>query len=545
VSQASGENNSYTLPLAVSAAVSFCVVLSFLHFGIPSGHDFEFHFNSWIEVVNHWKEGVLYPHWAALAHYAYGEARFIFYPPISWIFGALLGLILPWKLVSAAYLWIALTLSGASMFALARRWFDRSDAILAAAVYAVNPYHLVIVFWRSDMAELLAASYLPLLLLYLLRAEEEGSRVTVPLALLLAAGWLTNVPTAIMMHYSIAVLALTLAVSKRLYGLLASVAVAILLGAALASVYLLPVFHQLHWINIGQVLAPGVQPEDSFLFTTTSDADHNRFNLLISIVAIWEIAILVASFFISRRMRNRTSWRLVLAWSMLCILLMFRFSLSMWSHLPELRYVQFPWRWLLCMNVCFGLITVMALRHAWLRVIVFGCVLASVLLVWRNVQTPWWDDGGDIQEMLDNQQDGVGNEGADEYVPADVDPYDADQNAPRVRFEGPGHADVQVIKWDAEFRSLRVKSSVPGALLLRLFNYPLWRADIDGRPAKTSTSSIAGQIVVAIPAGQSAIQIKFVEGWDRWAGAGISFAALLLCLLLRRRAPSGNLHPHN
>src|SRR3954469_6819407 len=108
-------------PLALMAAVALCVVLPFLKLGIPSGHDFEFHVNSWIEVVDHWKEGVIYPHWAALAHYGYGEARFIFYPPISWTLGAFLGLILPWKVVPTAYIFLVLTFSGCSMFVLARR----------------------------------------------------------------------------------------------------------------------------------------------------------------------------------------------------------------------------------------------------------------------------------------------------------------------------------------------------------------------------------------------------------------------------------------
>ena len=180
------------------------MVLPFSYLGIPSGHDFEFHLNSWIEVVDHWKQGVLYPHWAAWAHYGYGEARFIFYPPFSWMLGAALGLILPWKIVPAAFIWIALTLSGISMFVLARRWLSRADAILAAAAYVANPYHVVIVYWRSALAELLAAAYLPLILLFVLRSDEDGAAVIAPLSLIMAAGWLTNIPSAVMMNYSLA-----------------------------------------------------------------------------------------------------------------------------------------------------------------------------------------------------------------------------------------------------------------------------------------------------------------------------------------------------
>ena len=76
------------------------------------------------------------------------------------------------------------------------------DATFAAVLYAVNPYHLVIVYWRSAFAELLASSLLPLLILLLLRTEEKGRRVTIFLAFLLAASWLINAPAAVMVHYS-------------------------------------------------------------------------------------------------------------------------------------------------------------------------------------------------------------------------------------------------------------------------------------------------------------------------------------------------------
>src|SRR5439155_1499752 len=138
------QDSRWGLPAGTIAIVAFCVVFPFAKLGIPSGHDFEFHFNSWIEVLAQWKQGVLYPHWAAMAHYGYGEARFIFYPPLSWTLGAALGALLPWKFVPAAYTWIVLTLSGCAMWLLARRWLPRADAIFVGAVYAANPYHLVI-----------------------------------------------------------------------------------------------------------------------------------------------------------------------------------------------------------------------------------------------------------------------------------------------------------------------------------------------------------------------------------------------------------------
>jgi hypothetical protein len=513
------------------SAVALCVVLPFLKLGIPSGHDFEFHMNSWLEVVDHWKQGTVYPHWAALAHYGYGEARFVFYPPISWTLGGLLGAILPWKFVPGAYTWIVLTAAGYSMFVLARKWLSRRDAIFAAALYAANPYNLVIVYWRSAQAELIAAIYLPLLVLLILRTDEDARRLVAPLTLLIAAGWLTNLPSAVMMNYSLGVLAVMMALRRRSLAILAYVGLAAVLGAMLAGFYLLPAYYQQSWVNIGQVLAPGVRPADNFLFTKTEDLDHNRFNLLVSIVAVSQLAAIAVAVLLSRSFRRHKLWPVLLVWSVLCAVLMLKITYPLWDHLPELRFVQLPWRWLLCLNVPFAMVIALSVRRWWLRGVLCLGALAVVFMVWHRVQAPWWDTAGDIQEMLDNQQDGTGNEGTDEYVPAGADSYDIDQKAPLVRFEGTGHAQISIQKWHAEERIFAAKANSPGKLVLRLFNYPSWRAQVNGRPVQTEATTHTGLMIVPIAAGQSRVEINFVEGWDRKIGLLCSLLALTVMIV--------------
>ncbi len=71
------------------------------------------------------------------------------------------------------------------MYRLAREWLAPPDALFAAVFYALNPYHLLILYWRSAYAELLAAALLPLLLACLLRMSEPGWRPTL---------WLESAP---------------------------------------------------------------------------------------------------------------------------------------------------------------------------------------------------------------------------------------------------------------------------------------------------------------------------------------------------------------
>ena len=215
----------------IIAAACLLPVAPFAWRGIPSGHDFEFHMYSWMDALSQWREGVLYPRWAAMPHWGYGEPRFLFYPPFSWMVGAALGSILPWKLVPAVYCWLSLTLAGGAMYHLARRWLPPSDSLFAAVFYALNPYHLLIIYWRSAYAELLAAALLPLLLLILLRFKEPGFRPTLQLSMLLAAAWLTNVPASVMIHYSAGGICLMLAVQDKSLRPLWKLGLAVVLGA--------------------------------------------------------------------------------------------------------------------------------------------------------------------------------------------------------------------------------------------------------------------------------------------------------------------------
>jgi 6-pyruvoyl-tetrahydropterin synthase related domain len=538
----------FFLPLLIVMATACLVILPFLLWGNPSGHDFEFHINSWMEVLGQWKQGILYPRWAALAQYGYGEARFLFYPPASWTLGAALGALFPWKAVPGVYVWLALTLSGCSMFLLARRWLDRPDASFAAALYAANPYYVVIVYWRSAFAELLAGALFPLLLLYALRSEQEGEGAVIPLAAIVAAAWLTNIPAAVMLNYSLALLIVTLAILKRSPRVLLQGALAVLLGAALASFFLVPAAYEQRWVNIAEVLSPGVRPQDNFLFVRINDVDHNRFNLLISLVASAEMIVIAIAVFFSRSRRRREPrhWWTLFLWAFFAALLNFSFTSFLWEQLPELRYLQLPWRWLLCLNVSFALFVTMASRRWIVRILVCVVMLAVLTVVWHRVQAPWWETAADFDDMLAHQQSGAGYEGTDEYVPLGADPYEIKPDAPLVALEEvvPGQTPgIQIERWSAESKLFTAQVDRPDRLVLRLFNYPAWRVEVNGQLVEASTRDVTGQMLIPVPAGENRVQITFTRTWDRTLGGIISAVAAFFlagfALRLHRRSPRG------
>jgi hypothetical protein len=528
-------------PVMAIAAAAFAIEIPFFFCGSPSGHDFEFHLNSWLEVLSQWKLGIVYPRWAALANFAYGEPQFLFYPPASWTLGAALSAIFPWTLVSSLYIWLVLVAAGVSMFLLARRWLDRRDATFAAVLYAVNPYHLVIVYWRSAFAELLAGALLPLLLLLLLRADEKGRRVTVFLALLLAAAWLTNEPAAVMIHYSLALLMVVIAWQRGSTRVLLVGTVAMVLGAALAAFYLLPAAYEEKWVNIAEAVSSGLRPVDSFLFARTSDAAHDVFNRVISWIAIAEILLTLAATWAARswRSRDRTLWYSLVAWAAACALLMVSITGPVWNVLPKLRFMQFPWRWMLCLGVPFTLLIVLGVRRWTVRVGIYLAMLGVLAFGWNHFQPPWWDHAADLREMQNLMATGAGYEGVDEYTPVGADPSSVDKDARRVTVDGPAHAAIHVSQWNPEFKLFTAEMSAPDNLALRLFNYPAWRVEVNGRLVQAGAREDTGQMLVPVEAGPNRVQITFLRTWDRSAGGWISIMAIVLVLVsLKTAAPA-------
>lgn len=526
--------------LAMIAAPAFLAIVPMFWFGIPSGHDFEFHVNSWMEVANQWRQGIFYPRWAAMANYGYGEPRFIFYPPFSWMFGAALGTVLPWAIVPTVYIWAVLTAAGCSMFALARHWLPRRDAVFAAALYAVNPYHLVIVYWRSAFAELMASVWLPILLLLVLRLGKnagqdqkmEDRKTMGYLALVIAAVWLTNLPSAVMVNYSLALLVGVVALLRRSPRILLYGAGACALGLALAAFYVLPAAYEQRWVHINEVLDPIVRPQSNFLFTKMNDPDHNRFNLMVSVVAVVEILALGIVAFLARRRNGRSEiWWTVAAWGGVSALLMLPFTVILWKYLPELRFVQLPWRWLLCLGVAFALLVAMSVRQWVWRALLYAAMLAAVAGGWHWIQPPWWDTRADLTDMNENVQDGSGYESVGEYIPTAGDAEDIMHDAPEVAVEG-GISPIQVEDWSPEMKRFSVSVAEPSRAALHLFNYPAWKVEVNGHSVAAETQSDTGQMVIPLEAGENHVRVTFSRTWDRNAGAPITGLAVLAGILL-------------
>jgi hypothetical protein len=383
---------------------------------------------------------------------------------------------------------------------------------------------------------MMAAILLPLLLLCLLRLSQPGITPVLWLGLTLAAAWLTNIPAAVMIHYSAAGLAVFLAVTqqpdaRQSWRFLARTALAVLLGLGLASFYLVPAIYEQRWIDIGQVMSPGVRPQDNFLFTFLADPDHNRFNLLLSVLALAEIGVLAFAIWYSRQKKS-TPWKLLTLWGTGSVLLMLSVSNSLWQHLPKFRFVQLPFRWLLCMNAALALLVTMAAKRWHSRLLTYALLLLILIVAGRRIQPPWWDTAADLREMSNSVRDGTGYEGTDEYVPAGADASELNKQLPRISDDAGKAIPSETLQWAQNEKHFVVRTSSPQDLTIRLFNYPAWQVVVNGQPTQTRSTEVTGLMVVPVGAGDNDVRIFFRRTIDRFIGSIVSLISLTLIVAI-------------
>jgi 6-pyruvoyl-tetrahydropterin synthase related domain len=557
VSRATADSSRLALLLVAVAATAVIAPMFFL--GNASGHDFQFHLASWLDVAGQWREGTFFPRWAEWANWGYGEPRFVFYPPASWMLGATLGTLLPWKMAPGAFIWLALVLAGYSMWRFAREWLTPHEAAAAAVLYAVNPYHLIIVYYRADFAELLASALLPLALCGMVRLLRQGWRGVHFLAVPFALIWLANAPAAVLATYSLMLLFFVACILRRNLRPLLLGGVSMAAGFGLAAFYIFPAAYEQRWVQIRQVLADLLSPEQNFLFTHAIDPEFLFFNWKVSGVAMGVMLVTgIAAVIVARRRRELPEiWWMLLALGSATVLLMFPPSVFLWRTLPKLEFVQFPWRWLGVLDFVFAFFLAAAIGRAkrpWLGGLAIAIVLTT--LASALVYDGWWDSE-DIPVLTKSIQTGRGYEGTDEYQPLGSDRYELPGSdpqgeiigkpAPRIQdfdvetsaFKPAPDGTVRVERWTANEKRLTTASATPVTLALRLLDYPGWRAQVDGKSVQPGAAPETAQMLVALPAGAHEVEVEFTSTWDRITGAIISaiFATLLVAYTFFMRAP--------
>jgi hypothetical protein len=536
--------------------------------------------------------------------------------------GAALGAVLPWTLVPVALTYLCLAGTGLATRALARQALGEAAATLAGCVALFSGYALFTAYERSAFAELAGGIWIPLVLLYALRAggdssldsgakaldEHSGSMrglkppppsgsssptlgstrhswqrafdgSTVPLALAIAGAWLSNPTVGVMACYLLAAVALTLLLLERKWAPVLRAAAAAVLGMSLIAIYLLPAWWEQRWVDIHQVTEdPGQTLENNWLFAVHADpslVDHDQVLRTVSVIAVLMIAVALGALLVCwlrGRLPGGRRWWIPLALVPAAVLLLqFPFSRPLWNLLPELRFLQFPWRWLLVLEAPMGVFVASAVwpsesAGSWRRVAVGGACTAVFLAMTAYAGKDLFqvcDDEDAVAPMLDVYRSGVGFAGTFEYEPIGADnaliatglpqaclvsdpttalgkeigdpdtppAWDATQGSCEATYKAAQNSRPEHLRFAAT-------TARAGYLVLRLRSYPAWVVKVNGQAVASLPlrlpSRADGLLAVPVPQGAVNLTVDWTTTPDvtlaRWL-SGLSVLLLTgLCL---------------
>jgi hypothetical protein len=575
---------------------AFAAIAPQLIRGNSCGHDFDVHLVSWLDCANAWKHGLIYPHWTPSANYGAGEPRFVFYPPLTWMLGAALGLIFGWSLAPIALTFLTFAGTGLATRALALEACDDAVATLAGCASIFSGFALFTGYERSAFPEFMGGVWLPLVLLFALRDRNPNGELmrrafdgsAAPLTVALACAWLSNAPLGVIASYLLAAAALLAALLHKSWAPVVRAAAAAALGLGTIAAYLLPAALERAWVDIRQAYNdPGYNFENNWAFARHADpalALHDLVLRQASWIGVSMIAVAMTCLAISwlrgtlpaqKNTGSRRWWMILALIPAVVLVLLFPVSRPIWYLLPEWRFLQYPWRWLEAVEApmaIFFAAAVWPVRKAWRWAVAGVCsaAFAGALVYTNAVYFQVCNPEDTVASTVSDERAGKGFEGMYEYEPPDTDRGQIPMGLPAACLvtdpkEALGKVDDEGdLAWSADQHScaatftaasdpksdpehLRIHAVTPhsGYLVLRLLNYPAWRVQVNGRLLTGDRATALekredGLIAFAVPQGPLDVSIDWTTTPDvtasRWLSGVCALLLLGLCAFERRRS---------
>jgi hypothetical protein len=331
------------------------------------------------------------------------------------------------------------------------------------------------------------------------------------------------------------------------------------LGLSLSGIYLIPAAFERRHVQVAMAIIDNLRFQDNFLFDRTADVAHNNFNTSISLLAISLLAVTVAAIstlLLSRPRPQSSSSRnlppILAILTLVIAFLLVPLSTPLWKHLPELAFLQFPWRLLTVLAAVLSLALALLLQRlpravpSWTALVL---TLALTVVGYHLFAKPS-DPAGGPAAIAARFQAHHGAEPTDEYTPDDADndilrtdlpgywlatepnapapnttPTAAELN-PSLQTDDTPVPNSQTLSTPAPHH-LELNLAQSAVLILHLRDYPNWRVTRNGNQT-LHLQRDDGLIAIQLPTGPSTIDITWHRTWDQNLGLALSVCGLLV-----------------
>lgn len=504
----------------------------------PQAADLRNHLGIMVQVQEELANGDLYPRWIGDFNNGRGEPALVFYPPLFYLLGGLLGLgglLDPLQAYTLALLAWAV-LGAAGMYRLVREVAPPAAALAGAFLFTLMPYRYFELYAAGLHPAFAAGCLFPWALRALLRTrpDEEGRAAAGTGTRFL--GWsmffaliiLTNLPFGLLLGLLAAAWVLVEAIRLRNWQYVLRFGLFSGAGLVLAAGFLVPAVLEMPLVRIpfaGQALYASnfvLQNQGSWMEPALRSVFARMLLFPAGLCAAAGLALYLRfrqpSAGGERPASPPAGWSLLMLVITVCpVFLALPLSAPVWKYLPLLQQVNIPWRWLDPLSVpaaALGGILLAGFRPGGmhrrglllLAPVLLLAILCGALAASVAGMNGFEPAGRLLAELpLIRRMDG-------NFPPRTTPEAMKEVNVPLINARG-GVIQGRVLRWNGTVRELEVQASQAATLILRTSWYPGWSASRveNGRqfPLPAGADPETGLVSIPVPAGQSRVRVVF------------------------------------
>ncbi len=298
--------------------------------------------------------------WVPDAGYGYGYPQFNFYAPLAYYIGEIFHLAgLPIIDSLKIVVILAVLLGAVGMFLLANEFFGGLAGVTTSALYTYLPYKAQEVYVRGDVSEFWAMAFFPIILWTIYKLIKQGSGKYIFISAVSIAGlFFSHVLFSILFIPVIIFWSGYWLIAEKKIKLTPKIILTVLLGFAISASFTLPMLFEKRFVHIETLLGGYFDYRQHFVtirqlflsnnwgYGSSALGPIDDLSLSTGIVqwVMGAVAMLIA--IVKFRKDKRTSL-LILSLGLITFVILFlthQKSFFIWSGLPPLAFLQFPWR---------------------------------------------------------------------------------------------------------------------------------------------------------------------------------------------------------
>lgn len=527
----------YLEVLALALIISFPLILPYLKTGFFPSHDGEWAVVRLSDMYREIKDFQFPARYSGYLNFQYGYPLFNFAYPLPYYVGLIfvflkLGFVGSIKALFAG----SVVLSFFSMFLLSNSlWKNKLAGLISATLYIYVPYRIVDLYVRGSIGESLSFVLFPLIILGVKRIYEKKDLTGILFtgiffALLVATHNIMTVLFGVFLGFII----LGALIGKKIKFIF-RILLSLIFAMCLSAFFWIPAIFEKNLILLSKIPIADrnlyfVKPLELIIpkWGYGVPTDPNGFGYQLGVVQVIAfiliLILLLKNIFKEKSEINKLG--LFLTISTLCIsVLFFSFTSFVWSHVPLLSEINYPWTILAIMMFLMSLIAgYLARQNTIFRAIGLFLVLIAVILYLPHAKPQYYVNRGDSFYSTNQATTTSSNE----LMPLWV------KTLPNKSFEQKVEVKsgtIENLNFNSRKISFALNSIKAQTVRINTIYYPGWNILVDGKKTQINYANQLGVMEIKVNTGQHIVQGNFSETPLRLISDIISlFAVIGLCL---------------